>query len=209
MTTSTAETIERFRERAITLPPWLQAHIGRVVSEGRRLAQIHEIDVERVQAGAWGHDLHRADSVDQLLAGATQFGLQPSLEEQTAPILLHGPLAAAEAEQAWGLTDPDILEAIRWHTVARPNLSAVALAVFVADKIEPQKIEANPALLPIRALAQHDLPTAMAALLDQILLAQIANGLVVHPSTAQARTHYLAELARRPAAGNGLAQQEQ
>ena len=57
--TDTTLALETLRGRAAELPSWLQAHTGRVVAEGRRLAQLHEVDPSRVQAAAWGHDLYR------------------------------------------------------------------------------------------------------------------------------------------------------
>lgn len=197
---SDTDLVALFRERAADLPDWLRAHVGRVVSEGRRLAQIHEVDVERVQAGAWGHDLYRAYSDAELLTEAERAGIAPSEEEAAAPILLHGPIAAAQAEQSWGVRDDAVLEAIRWHTTARPAMSDVAVTVFVADKIEPAKVQADPGLLPIRVLAGHDLLAALAALLDRRLAAQLALGGVVHPASVQARNWYFAALAERDGA---------
>lgn len=197
MTAGPDDLVALFRERAAELPDWLRGHVGRVVSEGRRLAQVHEVDVERVQAGAWGHDLYRAHGDAALLSEAARVGITPSVEEAAAPILLHGPIAAAEAKQAWGVRDDAVLEAIHWHTTGRPAMSDVALTVFVADKIELAKVEADPGLLPIRALAEHDLLAAMAALLDRRLAALLALGGVVHPAAVEARNWYLAALAER------------
>ena len=186
-----ADLIALFREQAQTLPDWLRGHVGRVVAEGRRLAQIHEVDVGRAQAAAWGHDLYRAHSDEQLLAAAERLGIEATAEELAAPILLHGPVAARQAELEWGVVDADVIEAIRWHTTARPALSAVAQTIFVGDKIEPDKVAADPGLAPIRTLADHDLDAATAALLDRRLALHLATAAVVHPTSVEARNYYL------------------
>jgi predicted HD superfamily hydrolase involved in NAD metabolism len=186
-----ADLIVLFREQAQTLPDWLRGHLARVVAEGRRLAQIHEVDIGRVQAAAWGHDLYRAHSDDQLLDLAQRFGISPGPEERAAPILLHGPVAARRAELEWGVVDADVLEAIHWHTSARPALSAVAQVVFVADKIEPDKVAADPGLGPIRTLADHDLDAATAALLERRIALHLATSAVIHPASVEARNYYL------------------
>lgn len=179
--------IDLFRERASTLPEWLRGHTARVVTEGRRLAQLHELDSTRVQAAAWGHDLYRAHSPDALLRAAAEFAIDPTVEERTAPILLHGPIAAAQAARDWGVTDAEVLESIRWHTTGRGGMSDVAIGVFVADKIEPNKVADDPGLVPIRALANHDLQAAFAALLDRRIAQQLAQGTVLHPASVEAR----------------------
>ena len=186
-----------FRAQTSALPEWLRGHTARVVTEGRRLAPLHELDSMRVQAAAWGHDLYRACSPDELLRAASEFAIEPTAEEQAAPILLHGPIAAAQAERDWGVTDTEILESIRWHTTGRAGMSDVAIGVFVADKIERDKVAEDPGLVQIRALANHDLQAAFAALLDRRIAQQLARGAVLHPASVEARNDVLLRLAER------------
>ncbi len=198
--------IDLFRARTADLPEWLRGHIARVAQEARRLARLHELDPGRMQAAAWGHDLYRAHSNAELLNAAAAFDIEPSPEEREAPILLHGPIAAAQAQRDWGVDDPEVLEAICWHTTGRADMSDLAVGLFVADKIEPEKLAHDRGLLPIRALADHDLTAAMAALLDRRLAAQLAAGAIVHPASVEARNHFLLVLAQRqlgPPSGPG------
>ena len=188
--------IATFQARTSDLPRWLQAHIGRVVVEGRRLAQILEVDPGRVQAAALGHDLYRHLDGAALLAQAASLGLEPDATERAFPILLHGPLAAERAEREWGVRDTDVLEAIRWHTTARPSLSSIGVTLFLADKVEPEKIVADPGLAPISTLAAHDPEAAMLALLEHRLAGHRNRGEVVHPTTLEARNWYLKRLGR-------------
>ena len=188
--------IATFQDRTFDLPSWLRAHIGRVVVEGRRLAQILEVDPIRVEAAALGHDLYRHLDGAALLAQAASLGLEPSAIEQAAPILLHGPLAAERAQREWGVRDPGVLEAIHWHTTAQPSLSSVAMALFLADKVEPEKIAADPGLAPIRTLATHDPEAAVLALLERRLEEHLTRGEVAHPSTLEARDWYQKRIGR-------------
>lgn len=186
--------IDVFRARTAELPEWLRAHIARVVAESRRLAQLHEVDVERVQAAAWGHDLYRAHAGDALLRLADDIALPVSSLERNAPILLHGPVAAALAESQWGVHDAEVLEAIRWHTTGRAGMSPLATTMFLADKIEPVKVADDPGLTPIRALADRDPEAAMLAFLDRQIGKQLSSGQLLHPSTIEARNALLEKL---------------
>ena len=147
----TTAVVETLRARAAELPDWLRAHTGRVVAEGRRLAQLHETDPLRVQAAAWGHDLYRHLDDEALLCAARDLAIAPDAAERAEPILLHGPLAAARAQRAWGVGDAEVLDAIRVHTTGRPGMGPVALTLFLADKLEPAKIAADGPDAPLLA----------------------------------------------------------
>ena len=169
------------------LPPWLQAHTERVVAEGRRLAQLHEVDPSRVQAAAWGHDLYRHLDDAALLRAACDLVIPPDPAEQAEPILLHGPVAAARARWAWGVADAEVLEAIRFHTTGRPGMSPVALTLFLADKLEPAKVAADPGLAGIRVLAERDPVAALLAFLDRRIMHYVSAGRVLHPLALETR----------------------
>ena len=193
--------VRGLRERTRALPEWLRGHTARVVVETRRLAQRYEVDPIRAQAAAWGHDLYRSHGDGELLQLAGDLGLPVSDLERAAPLLLHGPLAAAMAEREWGIDDAEVLEAIRWHTTARPGLSPLALTVFLADKIEPAKVEADAGLIPIRALAESDPEAALLAFLDHQLGQILSAGQVLHPASVEARNAVLIALRARAQAG--------
>jgi predicted HD superfamily hydrolase involved in NAD metabolism len=191
-----SQLVERFRAEAEQLPDWLRSHVERVVVEGRRLALRYalaedELNLERVEAACWGHDLYRAHEPMELLALADELRLPISPVQRAVPILLHGPVAAARAERDWGIDDEAVLEAIRWHTTARPGMSAVATTVFLADKIEPSKVAADPGLAPIRALADHNPEAALLAFLERRLQGQIAAGQVIDPASLETRNTLL------------------
>ena len=192
-----AALLDRLRDRTRDLPDWLRGHIARVVAEARRLAQAHERDPLPVQAAAWGHDLYRAHSDADLLRLAGELGLPVGEVERAAPILLHGPVAAAVLERDAGVNDRAVLDAIRWHTTACAGLDPVALLVFVADKIEPDKVAADPGLVPIHALAPHDVEAAALALTERRIALHLQTGQTVHPASVDARNDLLGRMARR------------
>lgn len=50
---------------------------------------------------------------------------------------LHAPVSAYIAEKDFGVTDKEILSAIRWHTLGRIGMTTFEKIIFLADKIEP------------------------------------------------------------------------
>ena len=191
-----AALIELLRARTDGLPSWLQGHIDRVMTEAGRLAQLHEVDPLRVQAAAWGHDLYRHLDDDALLREAAALGIAPDSAQQAAPILLHGPVAALRAQSDWGVRDTEVLEAIRFHTTGRPDMSPIALTLFLADKLEPAKVAADPGLAGIRTLTNHDPAAALLAFLDRRIAQYLASGGVVHPLALETRNWALSQTSR-------------
>lgn len=54
---------------------------------------------------------------------------------------LHAPVSAYIAEKDFGVSDKEILSAIRWHTLGKLDMTDFEKIVFLADKIEPNTRE--------------------------------------------------------------------
>ncbi|MBR1460413.1 bis(5'-nucleosyl)-tetraphosphatase (symmetrical) YqeK [bacterium] len=63
--------------------------------------------------------------------------LHVSESEMIAPKTWHAPVSAYVAKNEFGVTDDEILSAIRWHTLGKVNMSVFEKIIFLADKIEP------------------------------------------------------------------------
>ena len=50
---------------------------------------------------------------------------------------LHSPVSAYVAKSVFGVTDEEILSAIRWHTLGKINMSLFEKIIFFSVKIEP------------------------------------------------------------------------
>jgi predicted HD superfamily hydrolase involved in NAD metabolism len=174
------------------LPRGLVEHVERVVAEADRLAAgFKELGREQVELAAWGHDIARALSPQELLAKARRFGLEVSPVEEEAPILLHGPVGAEILRQEYGIDDPQVLAAARFHSTGRAGMSLLEKVIFVADKVEPGKVRAKPALARVQDLADRDLDAAILEYLEQMLAMAREEGWPVHPQAVAARSDLL------------------
>ena len=116
--------------RLDALPTGLRDHVERVRDIGRRLALRHGVDAGLVDLGLAAHDLARHLDDAELLRRAEANGIVPTAVERSLPVLLHGPVAAAELERE-GLADgrPDGLATGReWRT---PPLWGIGLVSVV------------------------------------------------------------------------------
>ncbi len=63
--------------------------------------------------------------------------------EREHPFMLHGKTGAIIAKSEYGIKDIDILSAITYHTVGRPNMTLLEKIIFLADYIEPGRNKAS------------------------------------------------------------------
>ena len=176
----------KFAERLESLPAKLLAHLYRTRDVGLELAQRHQVDAARAELGILGHDVARTLKKREMLRQADGFGL-PALEmERRAPVLLHGPVGAELLRQEDGLDDPEILDAVRWHSTGHPNLTQLGLVVFLADKLDPNKLKSYPYQPQLQAIANESLPQAALEFLCREAALRLQRRRPVHPSSIAA-----------------------
>ncbi|MBO4759592.1 MAG: bis(5'-nucleosyl)-tetraphosphatase (symmetrical) YqeK [Spirochaetaceae bacterium] len=83
------------------------------------------------------HDICKEFGDMELVSLAVKDGLPVSQIERTKVSLLHGRAAATLLQEQFGITDSEIIEAVRHHTFGKAGMGNLAKLLFVADKIEP------------------------------------------------------------------------
>lgn len=184
----------RLRDAVAQLPDWLQAHIQRVEAGAAHLARLHGLDEQRARLAALAHDLARHRKPQELLSLAQQYSIEPDEVELAAPILVHGPVAARMLALDFACDDAEIMAGVDCHTTARAGMSALEKALFVADKVEPQKLRRDGALQAVLAASEHDLDTAVLLYLDYLIERTLRDGLLLHPRTLEARNDLLTRM---------------
>jgi predicted HD superfamily hydrolase involved in NAD metabolism len=167
-------------------------HIDRVVGLADGLARRHGLDVALTRLMAQAHDVVRAIPPAELLRRAEAFGLAIDSVERTEPVILHGPVGAIELRSRLGVTDERVLHAVHWHTPGHPDYSLEAWAMFVADKIDPQKVERWPALARVAEVAERSLEGAALTYLELTLARAVEERWLIQPAAVLARNALVA-----------------
>lgn len=200
-TLAAADLERRIQRRVDNLPPKLQAHIARAQEVARELAPYHKVSPEQAALGILAHDVARAMSGSELLHCAAQFALPVGMVDRRVPVLLHGPVGAEILRREEGLTavgdngDNDwgeLYQAVYWHTTAHPGLDAMGKVVFLADKLDPNKLKKYPYQSRIMELARENLDAALLDFLTRQIVDLAGRGLLVHPMMVKARNALLA-----------------
>ena len=180
--------------RLAALPSGLRDHVERCRRVARELAQRHGVDLHKADLGTAAHDIARAVTGDALLAEAERLGLRVNLVERHTPLLMHGRVGAKWLETEDGVSDREILEAVRWHTTGRKDMGVVAKVVFLADKLDPRKVERYPYLERVALLAQDSLDAAILEYLSKELEYLLQQGLLIHPASVGLRNELMAQM---------------
>lgn len=110
------------------------------------------------------HDMCKHLDEKEFMRLAHEDGGSISKLEQKKPGLLHGRAAAMVIQNRFGVTDKDIIEAIRYHTTGVEDMCDLAKVVYVADKIEVSRTGIDPGLREMSRT--NDLETLFAAVLS-------------------------------------------
>ncbi len=159
------------------------AHTLRVAETAERLAELHGIDPKGARLAALLHDAAREVDKEELLRVAKEDSLTVGDFERERPILLHGPVAAEFARRDLGVKDVEILNAVRAHTTGEPEMGPLALTLFVADKIEPDR--EGPGVEDLRQLARKDLHRSVCVALEGSISHNEEHGRPVHPKSLE------------------------
>ncbi len=159
------------------------AHTLRVAETAEHLAKLHGLHPERARLAGLLHDAAREVGKEELLRVAEEDGLPIGDFERERPILLHGPVAAKLAREDLGVEDGEILDAVRAHTTGEPGMGPLALALFVADKIEPGREQSG--VEDLRKLAPASLHRVARAALEDSVSYNERRDRPAHPKSRQ------------------------
>lgn len=101
------------------------------------LAMRYGCNIESAYVAGLLHDCAKCIDNDKKLQLCKKYSVELSRVEIENPFLIHAKLGAAIAYNKYDVDDEDILNAIRFHTTGRPNMSLLEKIIFSADYIEP------------------------------------------------------------------------
>jgi predicted HD superfamily hydrolase involved in NAD metabolism len=161
-------------------------HILGVEQMARELALHHQLDVEKAAQAGLMHDLAKYFKPQLLLQMAEAEGLPIDEVDIAAPHLLHADVSAIVARDEFGITDPEILQAIADHTLGRAGMSPLSCIVFLADTLEAGRGD-TPELQALRELSYQNLTQAVWRTCDYSLQYLLSTRCLIHPRTIRTR----------------------
>ncbi|WP_442595070.1 bis(5'-nucleosyl)-tetraphosphatase (symmetrical) YqeK [Neobacillus sp. D3-1R] len=133
-------------------------HTIGVMETAITLAERYSADPKKAEIAAIFHDYAKFRPKDEMKQIIVNQQLDPNLLIFNQE-LWHAPVGAYLVEKEVGLTDIEILNAIRYHTSGRPNMTLLEKIIYVADYIEPGRH--FPGVEEVRELAKISLDDAL------------------------------------------------
>ncbi|GAB6180037.1 bis(5'-nucleosyl)-tetraphosphatase (symmetrical) YqeK [Desulfotomaculum defluvii] len=176
---------------SLIMPEKRFRHSVGVADTAEKLAKKYGSDPFKARIAGLLHDIARDFDDNEMLQRAKKFNLAVSEYGFAMPLLLHGPVAAVMAREEYGITEPEILNAIALHTVGSEYMSQLDKIIFVADKIEPNRRHAG--VDEIRRQANKDLDAALLSCFDESIRYTLKLGCLLHPTSVKARNSILVD----------------
>lgn len=114
-------------------------HVEDVAEIAVELAELYNLDIAKIKLAAYLHDISSIMTPQEMYEFAIMHGLKIDAAEEKFHSLLHQRISKIIAQEEYGITDYDILNAIECHTTLKKNASMYDKVVFIADKISWDK----------------------------------------------------------------------
>ncbi len=171
------------------LSPKRFRHSCNVARAARQLAQRYGADMEKAYFAGLLHDICKEVPFEEqqrlMLAG----DFAPDVAELHSRKLWHGIAGAYFLQSEFGITDTDILNAVRFHTVGRDHMSLLEEIVYMADLISDERDFKG--VGKMRRLAHENLQRAMLEAIRDAAMSVLKKGGLLPEYTISAYNYYL------------------
>lgn len=173
------------------LKPERYEHSIGVAYTAAAMAMRYNADVQKALVAGILHDCAKCMDHEEQLKIIKKQGLPVTEFELKNPKLLHAGVGAYLAEHTYGVRDEEILDAIRYHTTGRPDMTKLEKIIFLADIIEPNR-RMFPEMEEIRRAIFEELDTGLVLTLKYLLEYLSREESQIGPMTEQTYRFYTA-----------------
>ncbi|MDE7243428.1 MAG: nicotinate (nicotinamide) nucleotide adenylyltransferase [Oscillospiraceae bacterium] len=166
-------------------------HVLGTESTAAALAVRWGADETAARRAALLHDCTKKFDREQHLHLCRQYSAALDAEELREGKLLHALTGSLIAQEVFG-ESKEVVEAIRWHTTGKADMSLLEKIIYLADYIEPTRSFCG--LTGLRRLAFEDLDRALLLGLTMAVEDLEKNGMTVHSQSVFARDYLKGKL---------------
>ena len=182
--------VEEFykRELRLRLGDKRYNHCLKVADEAKRLAALYGADTRKAYTAGLLHDITKELPQKEQLQMADDFGIIMTDLEKGAPKLWHAITGAAFIENSLEIADPEIIDAVRYHTTAKKDMGLLCKVLYLADYTSADRDYDG--VEQMREAVDRSMDEAM-LIATQFTVNDLAlRGLPIHPDTIQAFEQY-------------------
>lgn len=170
-------------------------HSVNVANAAAALAKRYGADEDKAYVAGLLHDTAKELPAQEQLAIVERSPLNVcDIEKKTTP-LFHAIAGAELIQTLFGITDPEIIDAVRYHTVACGNMAKLSQIVYLADLISADREYKD--VNKMRKYAEKSLEKAMFEALKFSIKDSADKGNTIPVSTLEAYNDFAAAAAKR------------
>lgn len=155
-----------------------------VMEEAKKLAEVYGADVEKATVAGLLHDITKNESDDIHRFIFEKGNIPLDYVSRKSRKLFHAISGAYVVEHDLKITDSDIINAIRYHTTARENMSLLEKIIYMADFISADRTYDG--VDELRKLAYTSLRDAMEFALEFSVNELVEKKAMLHLDTVKA-----------------------
>ena len=163
-------------------------HSLNVAEEAIRLAEEFGANKSDAYLAGLLHDICKEIPHDEQLKMVSKSQRDVTDVERSSPPLFHAVSGAWYTENTLEIRNEDILNAIRYHTVARENMSQLEKIIYLADLVSADRNYND--VSKMRKIAHQDLDKAMLSALKFSIEYVVAKGALIPVHTINAYNQY-------------------
>lgn len=173
------------------LTPKRYYHSLCVMEEAVRLADQLGVPREKAKLAGLLHDITKNTPDEEQLSLLDRYGVPMTDIERNTPKLYHAMSGALLLEKELGIRDREVLDAIRYHTTGRANMSLLEQTLYLADFVSADRDYEG--VEELRKTAHTDFAAAMTVALSYTITELVDRGAQVHPDTISAWNDHIAK----------------
>ncbi|AKP47885.1 MULTISPECIES: bis(5'-nucleosyl)-tetraphosphatase (symmetrical) YqeK [Bacillus] len=161
-------------------------HTLGVMETAIKLAAKYGADEKKAELAAIFHDYAKFRPKEEMKQIIIEQAMDPKLLQFNAE-LWHAPVGAYLAKTEAGIEDEEVLDAIRYHTSGRPDMTVLDKVIYLADYIEPGR--QFPGVDEVREMAERNLDEALIQALKNTIVFLLKKNQPVFPDTVDTYNH--------------------
>lgn len=162
------------------LNPKRYTHSLGVADEAKRLAQLYGANKDKAYLAGLLHDCAKGIPTDKQIEECDRRGIVLEKWTRLCPPVVHGFLGAQMAKEEYGVTDEEILSAIRLHTIGGEGMTLFEKIIYIADMTEINRD--FPGVEEIREKVNGSIDEAIKAGIQIQLKFNMKKNGIIHPN---------------------------
>ena len=155
-----------------------------------KLSEIYKCDKQKAEIAGLVHDCAKYFTDEQIEDCVRKFNIELDSLEVNNIALSHSVIGSYVAKEVFNIDDEEIINAIKYHTTGRENMSLLEKIIYMADLIEEGR--KFPRVEELRELTfSGKLEEALILSFNNTIKFVIDNDQLIHPRTVSARNYIL------------------